>query len=137
MAFGEQRGYVSPSKSEVLDPLSRLREDLGTAATAGGASGTEGAQASSLSIGNRSAQRPALVHSNVVRNNVAAQNIRIKECPILLTNISRTNTQSSRHSYNTLLTSCHLSVFSVSPSLIFVFYIFMASFAIWNFKDFR
>lgn len=34
----------------------------------------------------------------------------IKECPILLTSISRTNTQSSRHSYNTLLTSCHLWV---------------------------
>lgn len=75
MAFGEQRGYVSLSNSEVLDPLSRLREDLWTAATAGGDSGTERAQVSSLSIGNRSTQRPALVHSNVVRHNVTKLNI--------------------------------------------------------------
>lgn len=75
MAFGEQRGYVSPSNSEVLDPLSRLREDLGTAATAGGDSGTERAQVSRLSIGNRSTQKPALVHSNVVRNNVTTLNM--------------------------------------------------------------
>lgn len=74
MALGEQRGYASPSKSEVWDPLSRLREDL-RPATAGEGSGTQSAQITGLSTGDRGTQRPALVHSNVVKNYMTAQDM--------------------------------------------------------------
>lgn len=63
-------------------------------------------------------------------------------CPSTLFLDALSNTDANQHKMLSLayILSAffpHLSVFSVSPSLIFVFYIFMASFAIWNFKDFR